>query len=73
MTNLQPISALYAEICVLSGANSEIRSALWHSLEKYDIFDRAVNVSFGETMQQFIAAKRVDGLSEKTLYWTKTN
>ena len=35
--NIQPISALYAELCVLAGADEQLRRDLWQSLEKYDI------------------------------------
>ena len=65
--NIQPVSALYAELCVLAGADEQLRRDLWQSLEKYDIFARTSHTSFAETCRQFIAAKRVDGLSEKTL------
>ena len=44
--NIQPVSALYAELCVLAGADEQLRRDLWQSLEKYDIFARTSHTSF---------------------------
>lgn len=65
--NLQPVSALFAELCAVTGADDALRRRLWACLDKYEIAPRAAHLSFAASCRQFLDAKRVDGLSARTL------
>lgn len=65
--NLQPVSALFAELCAVTGADDALRRRLWACLDKYEITPRAAHLSFAASCRQFLDAKRVDGLSARTL------
>lgn len=61
-------SSLLAEISAIVGPQRpSITRQLWTCLGRYQISDTAAASSFPESQQAFLSAKRVDGLSSKTI------
>lgn len=54
--NLQPVSALFAELCAVTGADDALRRRLWACLDKYEIAPRAAHLSFAASCRQFLYA-----------------
>lgn len=60
--------SLFSELCAITSAESaQVRDALWACLGRYTIQPTAAAAGFAESLAAFLSAKRVDGLSERTL------
>ena len=63
---LQPKIALFTALC--SAVNSpDPQTAIWAILQDYAVIPTAASSSLTDSIKEFLAGKRADGLSEKTL------
>ncbi len=59
--------AFYAELCAITGANRLIREQIWECLQRYSVQSTSASTNWTDSMEQFLSAKQVDGLSRRTL------